>query len=104
MYVRLTLYHPQSNGQAEHFVDTFNCALLKECGEMTTEETLQAILLAYCSIQNESVKERKTPSEALMGQELRTTLDAIRPQKKQVRGQQPQKPLQIHTPVFDRNY
>lgn len=60
--------------------------------------------LTYHSTPNVSVKERKTPAEALMGWKLCTTLDALHPQQKQVQGQQLQKTLQIHTPVFARNY
>ena len=71
-------YHLQSNDQAEHFVDTFNHALLKAKGEGTTiEEILNAFLLSDQRTPNATVKNRMSSAEALMGRKLWTTVDAL---------------------------
>ena len=72
-------YHPQSNGQAERFVDTFKRALSKARGEGTTEEILQIFLLTYRITPNPSVKDGISPAEALLGRPLSTKLDLLRP-------------------------
>jgi len=48
-------YHPQSNGRAERFVDTFKRDLLKLRGEGDVDKILDTFLMAY----------RTTPSAAL---------------------------------------
>ena len=60
-------YHPQSNGQAERFVDTFKYAVLKANGEgTTTEEVLNTFFLSYWATPNATVKNGMSPAEALM--------------------------------------
>ena len=77
-------YHPQSNGQAEYFVDTFKCALLKAKGEGTTiEEIVQVFLLLYRTTPNCTVKKGLSPAEALLGWKLCTTLDTLCSHKQQ---------------------
>ncbi|VUZ53137.1 unnamed protein product [Hymenolepis diminuta] len=48
-HMRIHLYHPQSNGQAERFVDTLKRGLQKAKGEGIMEEVLQNFLLGYRS-------------------------------------------------------
>ncbi|WP_432422660.1 DDE-type integrase/transposase/recombinase [Streptococcus dysgalactiae] len=78
-HIRTPPYHPQSNGQAERFVDTFKRALLKARGEGTTEEILQKFLLVYRTTRNKALENDRSPAEVLMGRKLRTTLDALTP-------------------------
>ena len=78
-HMRSSAYHPQSNGQAERFVDTFKRALLKLKGEGTTAETLQTFLLSYRSTPNASLTDNITPAEAFLSRPLRTSMDLIRP-------------------------
>ncbi|MFH4981289.1 hypothetical protein AB6A40_007998, partial [Gnathostoma spinigerum] len=71
-------YHPQSNGQAERFVDTFKRTMSKLRGEETTAEALQTFLLSYRTTPNATLSDR-SPAEVLLGRRLRTSLDLIRP-------------------------
>nr|CAX83703.1 Gag-Pol polyprotein [Schistosoma japonicum] len=72
IHYRFPPYHPQSNGQAERFVDTFKRALLKSKGEETPMESLQNFLFVYRTTPNDALPERKSPAEALMGRKLKT--------------------------------
>ncbi|KAK4472183.1 hypothetical protein MN116_000483 [Schistosoma mekongi] len=80
-HIRSPPYHPQSNGQAERFVDTFKRATLKAKGEGTLSEVIQRFLLVYRSTPNSSVPQQKSPAEALMGRKLRTINEVMRPAK-----------------------
>ncbi|KFD46790.1 hypothetical protein M513_12318 [Trichuris suis] len=71
-------FHPQSNGQAERFVDTFKRALHKMKGRNETIEDLQTFLLAYRSTPNQTIN-NVSPAEALFGRPLRTSLSLLRP-------------------------
>ena len=100
-HIRTPPYHPQSNGQAERFVDTFKRALVKAKGEVTTEEALQRFLLVYRSTPNKTQREGKSPAEALMGRKLRTINSALQPTEhtSTETGQPP-----VGSMVYARNY
>lgn len=78
-HVRSPLYHPQSNGQAKHFVDTFQRALRKPRGKGTNEEVLQQFLLAYGTTPNLTCSNGTATAEVLMGRKLRTIRHAMIP-------------------------
>lgn len=78
-HTRSPPYHPQSNGLAERFVDTFKRALLKAKGEGPTAEILETFLFAYRITPNPQVPEGKSPAEALMQRKLRSSLDLLKP-------------------------
>ena len=78
-HIRSPPYHPQSNGQAERFVDTIKRALLKARGEGTLEEILQQFLFVYRTTPNKAISNNLSPAEALMGRKLRTTHHALIP-------------------------
>ncbi|BHF79290.1 hypothetical protein SprV_0602241000 [Sparganum proliferum] len=105
-HLRSPPYHPQSNGQAERFVDTFKRALLKACGEGTTDEIVQTFLFSYRTTPNPASPGGVSPAEALMGRKLRTTFHALVPTGAQPSQTSPasRSKLSIGTPVFVRDY
>ncbi|XP_037811390.1 uncharacterized protein K02A2.6-like [Lucilia sericata] len=70
-------YHPQSNGQAERFVDTLKRALKKLEGTGTSSENLQTFLKCYRSSPNPS-SGGKSPSELFVGRKIRINLDLLK--------------------------
>ncbi|BHF66177.1 hypothetical protein SprV_0200919300 [Sparganum proliferum] len=105
-HLRSPPYHPQSNGQAERFVDTFKRALLKARGEGTTDEIVQAFLFSYRTTPNPASPGGVSPAEALMGRKPRTTFHALVPTGAQPPQTSPvsRSRLSIGTPVFVRDY
>lgn len=79
-HVRSPIYHPQSNGQAERFVDTFKRALRKMHGEGRTEDLLQVFLRTYRSTPSMHVPNNSSPAEAFLGRRIKTIHDAMKPQ------------------------
>ncbi|XP_039447993.1 uncharacterized protein K02A2.6-like [Culex pipiens pallens] len=71
-------YHPQSNGQAERFVDTVKRGMKKINKGEPLQETLDVFLATYRSTPS-GTTEQKSPSELLFGRQMRTTLDLLRP-------------------------
>ncbi|XP_055622834.1 uncharacterized protein K02A2.6-like [Toxorhynchites rutilus septentrionalis] len=73
-------YHPQSNGQAERFVDTLKRGLKKlvEGEKAVMFQDLQTFLSVYRSTPNRSI-DGKTPADLFLGRPLRTTLDLLKP-------------------------
>ncbi|XP_029142978.1 uncharacterized protein K02A2.6-like, partial [Protobothrops mucrosquamatus] len=78
-HVRSPPFHPQSNGQAERFVDTFKRALQKSKGEGTTADLIERFLLMYRATPNPQSPGGVSPAEALMNRKLRMPFDVIRP-------------------------
>ena len=72
-------YHPQSNGQAERFVDTFKRSLLKMKGEGPEDENVQKFLMMYRCTPNNQLKMR-TPAEIFLGRKMRFRLTLLSPE------------------------
>ncbi|XP_055585149.1 uncharacterized protein K02A2.6-like [Uranotaenia lowii] len=80
LHLRTPPYHPQSNGLAEKFVDTFKRGLRKiTTGGEPLREAIDTFLLCYRSTPCRSAPDGKPPAELLSGRRLRTALDLLRP-------------------------
>lgn len=82
IHVRTAPYHPQSNGQAERFVDTLKRSLRKitEGENVPSSEALQTFLQVYRSTPS-TVLEGKSPAEIMFGRPMKITLDLLRPSR-----------------------
>ena len=78
-HIRSPPFHPQSNGQAERFVDTFKRALSKMKGEEVTSDCLQTFLRCYRTTPNAALPNNVTPAEQMFGRKIRIPLDLLRP-------------------------
>ncbi|KAK6741802.1 hypothetical protein RB195_009587 [Necator americanus] len=81
LHIHTPPFHPQSNGQAERFVDTFKRTLAKLKGEEPTVDALQMFLMAYRSTPCPSAPDQRPPVEAFLGSRLRTELDLMLPSR-----------------------
>uniref|UniRef100_A0A914CW25 RNA-directed DNA polymerase n=1 Tax=Acrobeloides nanus TaxID=290746 RepID=A0A914CW25_9BILA len=71
-------YHPQSNGQAERFVDILKRGLQKLNDNNDVEENLQVLLATYRTTPSETLANR-TPAEMFLRRKPKTTLDLLKP-------------------------
>uniref|UniRef100_A0A8R1IV69 Reverse transcriptase n=1 Tax=Caenorhabditis japonica TaxID=281687 RepID=A0A8R1IV69_CAEJA len=78
-HLRSPPFHPQSNGQAERFVDTFKRALRKLRRERTTQDALQTFLMSYRSTPCTSSPNQLSPAENFIGRKMYTVLDLMIP-------------------------
>lgn len=72
-------YHPQSNGQAERFVDTMKRALKKLKGEGSTRMNLLKFLRYYRHAPNPNCPNGVSPAEAFIGRKINTEIELVRP-------------------------
>lgn len=75
-HIRTAPYHPQSNGQAEKFVDTLKVGLLKATG--SADEKLRQFLSHYRSTPSYSLG-MKSPAELMSNRIMRSNLDLLKP-------------------------
>ncbi|XP_055589902.1 uncharacterized protein K02A2.6-like [Uranotaenia lowii] len=80
MHLKTAPFHPQSNGLAERFVDTFKRSFKKIiAGGEALDEAIDTFLLCYRSTPCRSAPSGKSPGELLLGRPMRTSLDLLRP-------------------------
>ncbi|XP_062713307.1 uncharacterized protein K02A2.6-like [Aedes albopictus] len=75
-HFRISPYHPQSNGQAERFVDTLKRSLRKINEGENISETLQTFLQVYRTTPSRVLNGR-TPSQQMLGRNIKTVLDLL---------------------------
>ena len=76
-HIRTAPFYPQSNGQAERFVDTFKRALSKLGGEEILEDSVNIFLQSYRSTPPTMLNNR-SPAELLLGLNITTKLDLMK--------------------------
>ena len=80
MHLKTAPFHPQSNGQAERFVDTFKRTIEKiQAGGEDLDEALDTFLMCYRSTPCRCAPGGKSPAEVLLGRPIRTSLELLRP-------------------------
>ena len=75
-HIRVTLYHPRSNGQAERFVRIFKQYFKAEGGGCIKQKLAQ-FLFSYRNTPNSTTGQ--TPAELMLNRRPRTRLDLLRP-------------------------
>lgn len=75
-HIRTAPYHPQSNGQAEKFVDLLKTGLSKATGSV--DSRLREFLHVYRSTPSYNLG-AKSPAEILNNRAVRSTLDLLQP-------------------------
>ncbi|XP_055615013.1 uncharacterized protein K02A2.6-like [Toxorhynchites rutilus septentrionalis] len=83
MHLKTAPFHPQSNGQAERFDDTFKRTVKKiQAGGEDLDEALDIFLCCYRSTPCRSTPGGKSPAEILLGRPMCTSLEFLRPPSK----------------------
>ena len=76
-HIRSPPFHPQSNGQAERFVDTLKRSLAKD-ESLGAKNALQVFLQTYRYTPCESSPEGKSPAENFLGRQIRNKLTLLK--------------------------
>ncbi|XP_053691513.1 uncharacterized protein K02A2.6-like [Sabethes cyaneus] len=80
VHLKTAPFHPQSNGLAERFVDTFKRSLKKIiAGGETLDEAMDTFLLCYRTTPCRSAPGGKSPADLMYGRPIRTSLELLRP-------------------------
>ncbi|XP_049278095.1 uncharacterized protein K02A2.6-like [Anopheles funestus] len=79
-HIKSPPFHPQSNGQAERFVDTFKRSIRKiEEGGASCGEALEIFLQTYRASPNPVLEQHRSPAEVMFGRKIRTALELLKP-------------------------
>lgn len=100
-------FHPQSNGQAERFVDTFKRAIKKiTYSGLAIQEALDIFLQTYRTTPNAQLENNNTPAKVMFGRPIRTCIELLRPVKSPLSDHQYESSRQFETDshVFAKIY
>lgn len=94
-HIRSAPYHPQTNGEAERFVQTFKLAVRKAD---TTPSKLSATINRFLQVYRATPHSTtgRSPSELLFGRTFRTTIDLLHPSLERTVAQHQQRQLAEH--------
>uniref|UniRef100_A0A8R1IES0 RNA-directed DNA polymerase n=1 Tax=Caenorhabditis japonica TaxID=281687 RepID=A0A8R1IES0_CAEJA len=81
-HIRSPAFHPQSNGQAERFVDTLKRGLKKLKGEGSVDTEIMSKFLLYYRSTPSNALGGLTPAEVHLGRRLRTKMSLMIPKLK----------------------
>uniref|UniRef100_A0A8R1EHM1 Integrase catalytic domain-containing protein n=2 Tax=Caenorhabditis japonica TaxID=281687 RepID=A0A8R1EHM1_CAEJA len=87
-HIRSPAFHPQSNGQAERFVDTLKRGLKKLKGEGSVDTEIMSKFLLYYRSTPSNALGGLTPAEVHLGRRLRTKMSLMIPKLKLNTGSQ----------------
>ncbi|PIC15867.1 hypothetical protein B9Z55_022683 [Caenorhabditis nigoni] len=100
-HIRSPAFHPQSNGQAERFVDTLKRGLKKLKGEgSVSNEILAKFLLHYRSTPSNALS-GLSPAEVHLGRRLRTKMSLLIPHLNEKTSEVEDCPMKDH---FDKHH
>ena len=83
-HITTSQYHPRSNGQAEHFVDTLKRALKKASGT-PMDKALQQFLQVYRITPNHNTPLAVSPAETVLARKIRSLFDKLLPKQNKLR-------------------
>ena len=80
VHITTAPHHPQFNGQAERFVDTFEQALKKSDGNESTDNILQFLRVYHMTL-NPGTSSGLSPAELMFVRKIRYVFDQLLPKE-----------------------
>ena len=77
-YIRVSLYHPSSNGSVERFIQMFKSVMKASAtSELSFQHRVSNFLMTYCTTPHATTP--KTPSQLFVERKMRTWVDFLQP-------------------------
>ena len=77
-HIMITPYHPRSNGQVEHFIDTFK-RVLRKVRDTPINKAIQQFLHVYWVIPNKNTPFAMKPAEVMFARKIKSVFDKLLP-------------------------